>query len=538
MIDIFLNWWKYKNIIEPIGWMRWRIRQFSYLRNYTSEKIQISNFMMEKILNTPFDFRDSYFFRYTIQEPIFEKYFQNVPSIQKKYSFQHDFAILDAKIPLRMKKIKKILLVEYGNEQYLVGKIQKKRIENEDLDDIESHIAFLDQKTNLAFFYHTFLLVPDRDYFDFVFREYFENLFFDTFISKIMKKEEIQEKMEKTMKYEFRPKFKKIEIQRIDWNNLYFTREFFFSPEKRKQYPFFLIVGTSGSGKTTYLLHFLVNMIFSNISKNIVFFDTQKTFQTDLRKYLKDEYKQKLDLYIRNSYLIDENSFYLSSQQIYEILNVILENQNILEEREKNEMLGLVENMDFEEIKRTIEEKLEELKQKRLTSRFLERKNILENVYSILFAVKETDINPFEEVLQKKFILVQFQNEIFYFVYFYFFLEEMKKRLREKTGKEFWLFFDETEKYISFEYIRESLMRLLREKRQYGLRVVATANTVDTENLQKLRQMFSVLVYRSPDGYLKQTEGWKNIDFEKETALLTAGKLEKVERNLLLFNFE
>ena len=378
----------------------------------------------------------------------------------------------------------------------------------------------------------------DVDSFTFFLEKYAEKIGIDYFLANYIAKDESVQ--EKTGEIEWRKekwRFSKIKIQTKDYTNLYVGKDIVFSAEKRKMYPFFAIVGTSGSGKTTLLLQYLLNILFSTQTKKIFFFDTQKTFQNDLFEIIKPLYAKKIEIFAKNEkiQIFDEKTFFVDEYTMVEFINFLFEEEGVLEKTEKEEILDYAGELNFSELKKHIEKKLERMKEeKKLITKYQQKKKILSNLLYILEKVKIIE-EPVE--YNTKINIFQFEEEILYELLLFSLSEQIKKELKEKKGKETWIFFDETEKYLSNEKYQEFLTKIMREKRQFGLRVFATLNTVDQENLSVLRNLFSTKIYRTPDGIFKQQENWKEyVPKKDEIAVLNNEGLKKTKTDLFFFD--
>jgi len=540
MFDALVNYVKFHKYAESIGLFRWVIHQTSIHSNYRSEKIIAKNYIQKKILNSIFDWSDDFFFRYVPDEPLFLSFFERYSRTNKVFKFK-DFrkvrVIIDRDIPFLMRRYNKLLFVTYGNDSYVFA-IPKKDLLEEIKEKFSDIIFDIDEKYGFILIEPEIVDLPDADYVSYL-QQHLDNIYPELFLNRIRNNREFAEDVGERIVENFKlPRIRKLVINDYNFMNLYFSRDYFLTPEKRKQYPFVLVVGRSGSGKTTYLLHFLVNTIFNKRAKHIIFFDTQKTFE-ELGKYLKLDYRRTFELYLKNSVVLSDGNFYLTESQIYGMVNILLESQNVLSKDEKVELTKLNDEMEFDELLKKIDERIKELEtSKTLMTKYAKTLSVLKTLKSFLEKVKPTTVNPFEEIVTKRFVLIQFSTNVLYFAFFYYYTDFLNSLLKTRSEKEYFLFLDETEKYIENDFIFDNLMRLMREKRQFGFRLVATANTVDSEALSKLRPQFNILLYRSIDGYLKQVKNLETPDFDKYTLIYKDGMVEKIERDLFLFNFD
>jgi len=472
---------KLSELFNPYLWFKYHnktingvLYQTSYLKSYQSKTIQIENYIMKKLFLNIFFWNSHYFNLFRRLEPFL------IPILLERFKFeqavidfQPDFYLLDANDIIKFKTIAKdLILVEFKDYQTLISK--EKEL-NEDLNIYVTH-----KKDN----YVSYSLDLLNDYTLEDLRVIFGSIsnglaFIKSIIKQETKKEEEQ--------------FKKIfyfsRLEEKPLNAIIFNKDFQIAFSELKNNPYWVLFGSAGSGKSFLLFHILLNVILSGDYKAIYVYDTQDLFKEHIKK-LKFNYFKRLEKIKEQKgiYKITESNLYLTEEEVINALNLLLEEKGLITEEEKRKTLKLnISNKNVNEIKQELKLKIKEM-EKRKDFKSLSILELYKELYNFLDTLKIRDYSLFEsEIIDSSIIVFSFKSSYIYSFISYLLLNDLYNSLRNRKQKQTFLFFDETQKYIeNSELLKEKLINLMKEKRQFGFRVFFTSLTYkDTSDLYK-----------------------------------------------------
>jgi len=476
---------KLDELFNPFLWLKYKdktnngvLYQTSYLKQYNGKTIQIENYVMKKLFLNVFFWNNHYFNLFRRLEPfIIPKLIDGFNFQEKTIDFEPQFYLLDGDVLLKGLTIAKdLLLIEIKDLQALIS-IDKPL--NEDLN-----IYVLNKKGS----YVSYSLDLLNDYSISDLRVIFGSIsnglaLIKKFINQETKKEE----------EEFKKIFYFSRLEEKPLNQIILNKDYAVKFESLKNNPYFALFGSAGSGKSFLLFHILFNVLLSNKFKRIYVYDTQNLFSEYINR-LKYNYFKRLKFIQEQKgiYAINETNLYLTETEIINGLNLMLEEKGLISAEEKRKMLTLnISNKSIDEIKREVKQKIKEL-ENRKDFKSLKVLELLKNVLLFLNVVKVEPTSIFEtEAFLNGVFVFQFQKPFFYSFISYILFNELESILYKRNQRETFLFFDETQKYLESDLLTEKLINLMKEKRQYGLRVFYTALAYkDTNDLFKYTTNF------------------------------------------------
>jgi len=531
MIDILLNWLKYHKIVKNgIIW------QTSYLSKYISDYITVDKHIMKKLITSIFDYRDSYFWLFVAKDYIFYNKLLELNLQEKMIKTEWNLQLLDVDKVIKVKGLAKdLFLLEIDEGQTILAR----KKDNSDANEIiESYV--INKWKN---FYELDLsLLEDYKLED------LRQVFGVIDNSLMLFKQLVGEKNEKQkLKKEFT--FTTVaELERaFRFNCLYLGEDYCLNKEERKFKSYYLSLGSAGSGKTFTLLHSLFNIFFSREWSRIIFFDTQKTFNlyySKLREKYRELFRKLVEKYDIKVLVVNEKSIFLSETDLINAINYILEAKGLVSREEKQKTLmgirlGEVKSVEDLKLKLT---RLISYWEKKKDYKEMWRLELAKELLEIVKSITVKDLSFFDYLTKNYLIVLQFDNVLYYDMLSFLFFEKLYKELREREEKETWLFLDETQKYLQSEIIQQLLGRLMREKRQFGLRVMFTGLTYqDIKDLFKLTQVIvmndisDTYVYNS---YVVNKLGQLDIEKHREKIIIEkdSGTVKKTEFLNYLFD--
>lgn len=499
-IEIWENYKNYKEYKNSLVLNKYLI-QTSNKKELVSPEIKIRNYIMTKKIETKnfFDFflsfRPNYFNKFKAQKNIliesFYELFGDYLTENNYFSIKYNFDLIinDYKKKIYIKEIiKNLVIIEFDKKQIL---IYLGNSENLHLSEIGDYIIFK-HKHFLVFnlsLINTFSLDELQVYFNLQFRQI--NVL--SVLDKIIKLFDKQQKIKKLGDEEenFISLFNKnnVEIlQKYDFKKyLYFNSEYRLNCDKLINLS---SIGTTGSGKTYTINLLLLQIIFGGEFKRVIYFDTQNSFNKSIMNSVNPIYVNRAK-YLENGYFkIDENNFYLSEIDAVNSINFLLESKGY-ETKESKEKIMLFDYNNFEDFKNSIEKLIIFEKNKLSVTKDLTKIEDLESIKNFMEKVKIKSTSIFEDLETKKqfFTIFNFKNSFFYEVSTYLYLQKLKDLLYVEDSKKTYLIMDETQKYLSSEYLKKILLELVKEKRQYGFRFWFTGlNYQDVKEFLKYSQ--------------------------------------------------
>ena len=476
---------KLDELFNPFLWMKYKdktnngvLYQTSYLKNYNGKTIQIENYVMKKLFLNIFFWNNHYFNMFRRLEPfIIPKLIDGFVFQEKTVDFEPQFFLLDGDDIIKGYTIAKdLLLIEIKDLQTLIS-VDKSL--NEDLN-----IYVLNKKGS----YLSYSLDLLKDYSISDLRVIFGSIsnglaMLKRFINQETKKEE------ETFKKVFF--FSKLEEKPL--NQIVFNKDYSVKFESLKSNPYFALFGSAGSGKSFLLFHLLLNVLLSEKWERIYVYDTQNLFSEYVNRLKYNYFKRLKKIQEQKGiYVVNEINLYLTETEIINGLNLLLEEKGLISAEEKRKTLTLnISNKSIKEIKQEVKQKIKEL-QNRKDFKSLKVLELLKDVFLFLEIVKVKTTSIFEtEAFLNGVFVFQFQKPFFYAFISYVLFSELENILYNRKQKETFLFFDETQKYLESELLTEKLINLMKEKRQYGLRIFYTSLAYrDTNDLFKYTTNF------------------------------------------------
>lgn len=228
------------------------------------------------------------------------------------------------------------------------------------------------------------------------------------------------------------------------------------------------------SGKTFTLNLILLQLLLSGNFKRIIYFDTQNSFNDTIMYNVNPIYLSKAkslqDIYFK----IDESNFYLSELDFINAVNFLLETRGYGEENQKAQVLK-TDYEDYQDFIRDVNELLE-YEKKRLGFKNLSKIDDIEAVNKFIKKIKVKENSIFDDLESNKkfFVIFNFQDSLFYSVSTFLYLQKLKDLLYSRDEKRTYLITDETQKYLSSTFLKNVLLDLVKEKRQFGFRFYFT----------------------------------------------------------------
>jgi len=519
MFDLFL-FFKIRNLLNK----RNELIQTSYIKNFYSDYIIIENYIMRKKFNSIFDYNYEYFNKFALQTYLlYEKCFNLFNFVEFEIDlneFENKINILDFDKVIIIKKLcKSLFLMQIDNKITLLS-IEK----IEELNDyiINEHKQFVEYDLNLL-----------NDYTYEEIKQMFKiNLSTNHFLKKLTSAF-IEKDLNKQKNVINKLKFNTLNVLDLT-NKIYFCDNFQITRKRLESEPYFCVLGGVGSGKTFMLNHILFNTIKFFDYKYVFYFDTQSTFNDYAKKF---RYKlEENKIFIIN----EENKIKLTIEEIYLFISFYLEKHKMLEDFKDIDIY----NLEFEDILKVFKNKeLELYKLKDYKS--IRKYEILKDLNELLNCIEESKISLFETILIKtnSVFIFQFKTNIFYELISYFLFDYLYKSLYNRKDKETFLFLDETQKYLESNIIKQKLIKLMQEKRQYKFRMFYTSLNYETaKNIIKYTN--NLILNDVSDVYLKNmllqkiSENDLKLARQKEKIITDKdfSKIQKIEFKNVLFN--
>jgi len=514
MIDALINFLKWRKFVKNgILW------QTSYLENFRNKFVEIQDYLMKKKINSIFDFRDEYFWLYVASDYLFYEKILEL-NLQEKLKVEGEWKIIDKDKGIEVKTVARdLLLITVDKGSVLLGTQQLKNyleLENYILEDYGKFIQ-LDLSLLNDYSIEELNTIIQTG----VFSE--RALFKRFFINK-----EEQRKKRKHLRIEFLT----YKVEEIDFNKL-LNLDISVSDRTLSN---FVLVGGTGSGKTFTLFHLLFNVALSDKAKRIIVFDTQHLFNEYFSK-LKEEYfnvlKEKWKVLV-----INEKNLFLSEIAIINAVNFLLESWGFLESKAKKSLLSfsLSDVKDVNDLLVRLQELISYLENKKDFKEIWKIEK-LKKLVDVLAKVRVKDYSFYSLLGEKYFIVLQFDSIELYELMVYLFLNNLYKQLTNRKDKETYLFLDETQKYLESEYIQQFIIKLLQEKRQYGLHSVWTSiKYSDLSELNKYAHLF--IMNDFSDVYLLNNfVRTLDVSLEKHKEKIVIDKTTNSWRKILFENY-
>ena len=501
-----VNWYKYRYKLV----MDKYIIQTSSKKDLTTPDIKIKNYIMSKKINGFLDFRDSYFSKHKSDKNIIiELCYDNFGDYLIEDSFysiknNYDVVINDYSKDILIKEvIKDLVILEFDKKQVLIyfGNISS-------IDSGELGKYIIDETSKFIIFNFELLMVyPIEDlqvYFGLQYRKTNPRRILDRMIHlfKVEQKLSISQEEESFCKL-----FSKNNIDSLSFYDfekyIYFNNDFKVA---HKDIVNVASVGVTGGGKTHTLNLMLLQILFSNDFKRIIYFDTQNSFERNVMYNVSPIYANRVSQLQENYFKVDETNFYLNEVDFVNAINFLMESKGYTSSSDKASLLKGIEYEEAETFREIVKEILHEQRTTLSVSKELEKLEDIDMILSFLnkINIKKTSLFDDLESNNKFFLILSFKDSFFYEVSTYLYLQRLKDLLYDAEDKRTFLFADETQKYLSSRFLKKILLDLVKEKRQYGFRFFYTGLSYD--DVKEFVKFTQHIVFNSfNDVYLMNT---------------------------------
>jgi hypothetical protein len=473
------------------------ILQSSYIPKLRTRGIYIDNYLMFKEFIFPIDYNWEWFNKYARKEYLLYEYLINTFSFDEKIKFKsYDIYFFDVDKEIYIKEIAKDLYVlTIDNYSSLVS--------TKEIPEFELYF----KREAGKYIEYEFDLLDDYtiDEIQSITKASFGKAI--TFLKSMLKKE-VKRKQEeiKVKRHKVFINIKQFDLTKFN-NSLIFNEDFYITEKERVSNCYYLLLGGVGSGKSYLLNHMLFNVLKTCKFDYVFYFDTQKLF---------NEYQNKVKYDIdKPIYIIREQKFNMSFKEIIFLASYFLEKFHIMNKRAFTQ-IDLREINSLDELREELNDYIEKIEN---TKDWKEVRDleILKSLQNLLNNVRESEVSLMDFLRNNEgAYIIQFDKVVLYEAFCLYLKDFLYEHLYTRNKPETWLFFDETQKYMSSETIEEQIEVLLEEKRQFGLRVVATG--LKFTDVALFRRFTNIILNDLSDTYVKNLVVHlfnENIDIRK-----------------------
>lgn len=488
MFDLIENWINYKKYASHVfnnTIIQTSDRGAERGLSFVESGIRIRNNIMIKPVSRFSDFHPLYFNKWVSKKeiivPMLYKLFGNY--IRKGEFFSRrkpDFTIFDKNSKIEFYEIiRDLALIEFNKKHILVYFGRPDSIDEHHIGSFrltpEEHKEFVVFSPDLI---KNVQLEELRLFFQQTGSYTNPNLILEKFVKLFFRK---TKKIDASTKEE-EDYIKLFETNNVDKLHVYdFQKYLYFNTDDKFEWEEMLNVGftgATGSGKTYFLLNVLTQVLLSNDFKRLLYFDTQNSFEKELMPMLNPIYKSRMSEHDKYYFKVTEDNLVLSEKDYANVVSYLLEQLGYRNKESKVKVLGAVDyEGDKEEFLEMLDNKIRKLEDDKTLLKTLPQIEDLKKIYQFAKKTKIGATTIFDdiEVNPKHITIFNFENVYFYEACAYLYFKKFDEILYDKKAKRTYLFCDEFQKYTSSHMIKNLLLQLCKEKRQFGFRLYYTA---------------------------------------------------------------